>query len=302
VIGWRHCRRLVEAANSNIYFVSIRSRKEGQWSAMKTEESLKRELARLRKERTALSEQAVQDARSWERINTIGWKTKNVLNQLTEHLPGWKDDEDRIPHRDTDGQINTVRYEAVNAMLHDGFLKQHRKNEEQEAMIAQLRKDFQATIPKLEANITQLQSTVTKQEATTAQQQKGMEVLTATLKEQASQIQKVIDSFELRVSDPLGLSGQQIALSLILAKFLSILLSQLLLLRRQQHILAHILNGYSIRIATYYGQSRASLNRSGAVFHFYLDRLVQCDGVSGWCRIARNGLLGCTFCISLASG
>ena len=101
---------------------------------METEESLKRELARLRKERTALSEQAVQDARSWEKINTIGWKTKNVLNQLTEHFPGWKDDEDRIPHRDTDGQINTVRYEAVNAMLHDGFLKQHRKNEEQGAM------------------------------------------------------------------------------------------------------------------------------------------------------------------------
>jgi len=48
--------------------------------------------------------------------------------------------------------------------------------------------------------------TVTKQKATTAQQQKGMEVLTATLKEQASQIQKVTDSLELRVSDPRGLT------------------------------------------------------------------------------------------------
>jgi len=171
-----------------------------------TEESLKRELARLRKERTALSKQAVQDARFFKRINTIGWKTKNALNQLTQHFPGWKDDEDRIPHRDTDGQINTVRYEAVNAMLHDGFLKQHRKNEEQGAMIAQLRKDFQATITKLEANITQLQFTASKQEATTAQQQKGMEVLTATLKERASQIQRVSDALELRVSDPLKLS------------------------------------------------------------------------------------------------
>jgi len=163
---------------------------------METEESLKRELARLRKERTALSKQAVHDARFFKRISTIGWKTKNVLNQLTEHFPGWKDDQDRIPHRDTDGKINTVRYEAVNAMLHDGFLKQHRKNEEQGAMIAQLRKDFQATITKLEANITQLQSTVTKQEATTAQQQKGMEVLTATLQEQASQIEKVNERLE----------------------------------------------------------------------------------------------------------
>jgi hypothetical protein len=173
---------------------------------METEESLKRELARLRKERTALSKQAVQDARFFKRINTIGWKTKNVLNQLTEHFPGWKDDEDRIPHRDTDGQINTVRYEAVNAMLHDGFLKQHRKNEEQGAMIAQLRKDFQATITKLEANITQLQFTVSKQEATTAQQQKGMEVLTATLKERASQIQRVSDPLGLRVTDSLELN------------------------------------------------------------------------------------------------
>jgi hypothetical protein len=165
---------------------------------MPTEESLKRELARLCKEHTALSEQEVQDARSWERMNTIGWKTKNVLNQLTKHFPGWKDDQDRMPRPDTDGNINTVRYEAVNVMLHEGFLKQHRKNEEQGAMIAQLRKDFQATITKLEANITQLQSTVTKQEATTAQQQKGMQVFTAILKEQASQIQKM--------SDPLGLS------------------------------------------------------------------------------------------------
>jgi uncharacterized phage infection (PIP) family protein YhgE len=139
-------------------------------------------------------------------METIGRKTINVLSQLTEHFPGWKDDEDRIPHRDTDGQTNTVRYEAVNVMLHDGFLKQHRKNEEQGSMIAQLRKDFQATITKLEANITQLQFTVTKQEATTAQQQKGIKVLTATLKEQASQIQKVSDPLELRVSDSLELS------------------------------------------------------------------------------------------------
>jgi hypothetical protein len=32
VIGWRHCLRLVEAANSDIYLLSIRSREEGQWS------------------------------------------------------------------------------------------------------------------------------------------------------------------------------------------------------------------------------------------------------------------------------
>ncbi|HCP91472.1 MAG TPA: hypothetical protein DIT76_05415 [Spartobacteria bacterium] len=64
-------------------------------------------------------------------------------------------------------------------MLLNEFLKQHRKVEEQDHRIQ-----------KQEATITQLKSTV-------AQQQKGMEVLTATLKEQASQIQKVSDHLEL---------------------------------------------------------------------------------------------------------
>jgi uncharacterized coiled-coil protein SlyX len=59
-----------------------------------------------------------------------------------------------------------VRYDAVNEMLLKEFLKEHRKVEEQQA------------------TITELKSTV-------AQQQKGMEVLTAQLKEQAAQIQKV---------------------------------------------------------------------------------------------------------------
>jgi uncharacterized coiled-coil protein SlyX len=35
-----------------------------------------------------------------------------------------------------------VRYEAVNAMLLNEFLKQHRKVEEQEATIAQLKQDL----------------------------------------------------------------------------------------------------------------------------------------------------------------
>ena len=34
---------------------------------------------------------------------------------------------------DRDGKPETVRYEAVNAMLLNEFLKEHRKNEEQEA-------------------------------------------------------------------------------------------------------------------------------------------------------------------------
>ena len=78
---------------------------------------------------------------------------------------------DLVAH-DADGKVYTVRYEAVNAMLLNEFLKEHRKVEQQEA------------------TITELKSTV-------AQQQKGMEVLNANLKEQASQIQKVSDQVEM---------------------------------------------------------------------------------------------------------
>jgi hypothetical protein len=77
--------------------------------------------------------------------------------------------------RDAKGEAETVRYEAVNAMLLNEFLKEHKKVEEQQASIAQLK-------------------------STVAQQQKGMEVLTAQLEQQAAQIQKV--SAQLEASKP----------------------------------------------------------------------------------------------------
>jgi Chaperone of endosialidase len=67
--------------------------------------------------------------------------------------------------RDENGEIYTVRYEAVNAMLLNEFLKEHRKNEEQEKTIAELKS--------------------------------GMTALAATVKEQASQIQKVNARLEM---------------------------------------------------------------------------------------------------------
>jgi uncharacterized coiled-coil protein SlyX len=79
--------------------------------------------------------------------------------------------------RDAAVEIYTVRYEAVNAMLLNEFLKEHKKVEEQATTIAQQRRDFQASITKLEATV--------------AQQKKGMEAVTARLDEQASQIQKI---------------------------------------------------------------------------------------------------------------
>ena len=84
--------------------------------------------------------------------------------------------------RDADGKPFTVRYDAVNAMLLNEFLKEHKKVEEQQT------------------NITQLNSKMASQAAIIAEQQKGMEVLTAQLKEQAAQIQKVSARLELNKS------------------------------------------------------------------------------------------------------
>jgi len=46
--------------------------------------------------------------------------------------------------RDEKGEVYTVRYEAVNAMLLNEFLKEHRKVEEQGAMIAKQQKQIEA--------------------------------------------------------------------------------------------------------------------------------------------------------------
>jgi len=77
--------------------------------------------------------------------------------------------------RDAQGRPQTVRYEQVNAMLLNEFLKEHR-------------------------TVQELRTTVAKQEATIAQQQRGMDAVTARLDEQAAQIQKV--SAQLEASKP----------------------------------------------------------------------------------------------------
>ena len=64
--------------------------------------------------------------------------------------------------RDEQGKPYTVRYEAVNAMLLNEFLKEHRKVEEQEATIAQLRKDFGATVAQLTARLDEQASQIQK--------------------------------------------------------------------------------------------------------------------------------------------
>jgi hypothetical protein len=83
---------------------------------------------------------------------------------------------------DKEGKPHSVQYMKVEAMLLNEFLKEHKKVEEQ-----------QSKIDNQQASIAELRATV-------AQQAKGMEVLTAQLKEQGAQIQKV--STQLAAASP----------------------------------------------------------------------------------------------------
>jgi len=79
--------------------------------------------------------------------------------------------------RDEDGKVSTVRYEAVNAMLLNEFLKEHRKAQEQERKVASL-------------------------EAALAKQQKQIAALSAT-------VRKVSDKVELSESAPQAVANIQ---------------------------------------------------------------------------------------------
>jgi len=74
--------------------------------------------------------------------------------------------------RDKQGKPQTVRYEAVNAMLLNEFLKEHKKLGDQQSSIAQL------------------ESNAARQEATITQLKKEMETVIARFREHESKIQK----------------------------------------------------------------------------------------------------------------
>jgi hypothetical protein len=84
--------------------------------------------------------------------------------------------------RDKNGEIYTVRYDAVNAMLLNEFLKEHRKVQEQDGKIQE-------------------------QETTIAQLKNEMEALVAHAKEQDSKISRVSTQIELN-----GPAPQQVVL------------------------------------------------------------------------------------------
>jgi hypothetical protein len=70
--------------------------------------------------------------------------------------------------RNEKGEAETVRYDAVNAMLLNEFLKEHRKVEEQQTTITELRKELQANA---------------------THQQKQIEALTAGLQKVSAQLE-----------------------------------------------------------------------------------------------------------------
>jgi len=73
--------------------------------------------------------------------------------------------------RDKGGKPYSVRYDQVNAMLLNEFLKEHKTVQEQGAII------------------TELKSSAAKQETTIAQQQKQIEALTAGLQKVSAQLE-----------------------------------------------------------------------------------------------------------------
>ena len=83
---------------------------------------------------------------------------------------------------DKEGKPYTVRYEAVNAMLLNEFLKEHKAFGEEQRKVQELK------------------SNAAKQEATITELKKDMGVLTAQLKKQTAQIQRV--SSQLEASKP----------------------------------------------------------------------------------------------------
>ncbi len=125
-------------------------------------------------------------ARFKDNIKPMG-KASEMILQLKPVTFRYKEqlDPDRIPQfgliaeevekvnrdlvvRDADGKINTVRYEAVNVMLLNEFLKEHRTVQEQKAIVAQLKRDFQSRL---------------------TEQQKQIEALTAGLQKVSAQIE-----------------------------------------------------------------------------------------------------------------
>jgi trimeric autotransporter adhesin len=124
-----------------------------------------------------------EDIKPMDKTSETIWKLKPVTFLYKEEL-----DSDKIPQfgliaedveevnpdlvvRGEDGKVMTVRYEAVNAMLLNEFLKEHKKVAEQESRIAELK------------------AAMAKQIAANAQQQQQIEALGAGLQKVSAAVE-----------------------------------------------------------------------------------------------------------------
>jgi uncharacterized coiled-coil protein SlyX len=78
--------------------------------------------------------------------------------------------------RNDDGEIYTVRYDAVNAMLLNEFLKEHR-------------------------NVAEQQSTIAELKPTVARQQKQIEALTATVRKVSERVELSVPALQIAAND-----------------------------------------------------------------------------------------------------
>ena len=106
-------------------------------------------------------------------LKPVGFRYKKDIDPAgTPQLGLVAEDVDKVNPdlvvRDKEHKPYSVRYDQVNAMLLNEFLKEHRKMEEQQATITQLKQDFQSRI---------------------AHQQKQIEALTAGLQKVSAQLE-----------------------------------------------------------------------------------------------------------------
>ena len=85
--------------------------------------------------------------------------------------------------RDQEGKVNTVRYEAVNAMLLNELLKEHRNVAEQQT------------------KVTEQESTIAELKTTVAHQQQQIETLTATVRKVSERVELSAPARQIAAND-----------------------------------------------------------------------------------------------------
>ena len=112
------------------------------------------------------------DSAGTSQFGLVAEEVEKVNSQLVVH--------------DKEGKPYTVRYDAVNAMLLNAFLKEHREVQEQKATVAQLEQNFQSKL---------------------GEQQKQIDALTAGLQKVSAQLEVSKPAPQMVLNRPVKLSS-----------------------------------------------------------------------------------------------